>query len=152
MTAVAQATATLAPRWSVGGLVVEALARRDFAALARCLGPGVRMRALLPGRVAEFTGPQEVAGWFAGVFGGPDDFELADGTVGEIGPRLYLRWRVSLTPAETGGVAGAAAISRLAEQHVFAMTGTDGLISALDLLCSGFVSGTTTSPTTSRKV
>jgi SnoaL-like protein len=139
MTAVAQATATPAPRWSVGGLVVEALARRDFAAMARCLGPGVRMRALLPGRVAEFTGPAEVAGWFAGVFGGPDGFELADGTVGEIGPRLYLRWRISLTPP------GPPDRTRLAEQHVFAMTGGDGLISSLDLLCSGFVSGTTNS-------
>ena len=80
------------------------------------------------------TGCDEVAGWFRSLFGGPDDLELADGTVGEVGPRLYVRWRVSLTPSGTSGR------RRLAEQHVFAVTGADGRISALDLLCSGFVS------------
>jgi hypothetical protein len=79
------------------------------------------------------TGRDDVAGWFRSLFGGPDDLELVDGTVGEIGPRLYMRWRVSLTPTGTAGR------RRLAEQHVFAMTGTGGHITALDLLCSGFV-------------
>jgi hypothetical protein len=77
-----------APLLSVGGLLIEALARQDFAALAGCLDPGVRMRALLPRGPVEMAGPAEVTGWFRSLFGGPDDFELADGTVGEIGPRL----------------------------------------------------------------
>ncbi|HKA95757.1 MAG TPA: hypothetical protein VKD66_05780 [Streptosporangiaceae bacterium] len=47
--------------------------------------------------------------------------------------RLCVRWRVSLTPSGTSGR------RRLAEQHVFAITSADGRISALDLLCSGFV-------------
>src|SRR5215813_1549066 len=40
--------------------------------------------------------------------------------------RLCVRWRVSLTPSGTSGR------RRLAEQHVFAITGADGRIGALD--------------------
>lgn len=133
LTQMTGATAEPAPRWSVGGLLIEALARRDFAALADCLDRDVRMRALLPRGPVEMVGRDDVAGWLRFLFGGPDDLELADGTVGEIGPRMYMRWRISLTPAGASG-------RRLVEQHVFAATGPDGHISALDLLCSGFVS------------
>jgi len=133
LTRTPEATGESTPRWSVGGLLIEALARQDFAALADCLDPAVRLRALVPRGPINMTGCDEVAGWFRSLFGGPDDLELADGTVGEVGPRLYVRWRVSLTPSGTSGP------RRLAEQHVFAATGADGRISALDLLCSGFV-------------
>jgi hypothetical protein len=120
-----------APRLSVGGLFIEALASRDFAAMADCLDPLVRLRALLPRGPVEVNGCEEVAGWFRSLFGGPDGLEMADATVGEVGPRLYLRWRVSLRGPEPSGPL------RLVEQHVFA----DGRerIGALDLLCSGFV-------------
>jgi hypothetical protein len=110
---------------------IEALARRDFAALGDCLEPGVRLRALLPAGPAEMTGREEVAGWFRSLFGGPEDLQLADATVGEVGPRLYLRWRASLTAPGPSGP------RHLVEQHVFAASGER--ISALDLLCSGFV-------------
>ena len=63
-----------APPLSVGGLFIETLARRDFAALANSLDPSVRL-----------------------LFGGPDGLEVAVATVGGPG-RLYLRWRVSLRP------------------------------------------------------
>jgi hypothetical protein len=119
------------PRLSVGGLFIEALARRDFAAMAGCLDPSVRLRALLPRGPVELAGREEVTGWFRSLFGGPEGFELADATVGEVGPRLYLRWRVSLTAPES------ASPHRLMEQHVFADGGER--ISTLALLCSGFV-------------
>jgi hypothetical protein len=119
------------PPLSVGGLFIEALARRDFARLAGCLEPGVRLRALLPRGPVELTGCEEVAEWFRSLFGGPEELELADATVGEVGPRLYMRWRVSLTAPGPSGP------RRLVEQHVFAASGDR--ISALDLLCSGFV-------------
>src|SRR5579871_4733703 len=93
-----------APRLSVGGLFIEALARRDFAALA---------------------------GWFRSLFGGPGGLELADATVGQVGPRMYLRWRADLTPSGSSGP------RRFVEQHAFADCGER--ISGLDLLCSGFV-------------
>jgi hypothetical protein len=126
-----EAASVPTPPLSVGGLFIEALARRDLAALADCLQPDVRLRALLPRGPVELTGREEVAGWFRSLFGGPEGFELADATVGEVGPRLYMRWRVSLT---TPGLSGP---RRLVEQHVFAASGDR--ISALDLLCSGFV-------------
>lgn len=119
-----------APRLSVGGLFIEALARQDFAAMADCLDPSVRLRALLPRGPVEVNGCEEVAGWFGSLFGGPDGLEVADATVGEVGPRLYLRWRVSLRgPGPSGPL-------RLVEQHVFADGGER--IGAVDLLCSGF--------------
>ena len=120
------------PALSVGGLLVEALARQDFTALAGCLDPDARLRALLPRGPIEITGRDQVAGWLESLFGGPGGLEVADGTVGGIGPRLYLRWRVSLIRAGTAG-------RRQVEQHVFATTSASGRISVLDLLCSGFV-------------
>jgi hypothetical protein len=50
--------------------------------------------------------------------------------VGEVGARLYLRWRVSLTAPDSSGP------RRLVARHVFA----DGRerIGELDLLCPGF--------------
>jgi hypothetical protein len=126
-----EAASEVAPRLSVGGLFVEALARRDFATLACCLDTSVRLRALLPRGPFELAGRAEVAGWFRSLFGGPDSVAPADGTVGEVGPRLYMRWRVVLTACGPSGP------PRLVEQHVFAACGEH--ISAMDLLCSGFV-------------
>src|SRR5579859_1360625 len=73
-----EAASEVAPRLSVGGLFVEALARRDFATLACCLGTNVRLRALLPRGPFELAGRDEVAGWFRSLFGGPDSVALAD--------------------------------------------------------------------------
>jgi hypothetical protein len=126
-----EAASEVAPRLSVGGLFVEALARRDFATLACCLDTSVRLRALLPRGPFELAGRDEVAAWFRSLFGGPDSVALADGTVGEVGPRPYMRWRVVLTDCGPSGP------PRLVEQHVFAACGEH--ISAMDLLCSGFV-------------
>jgi hypothetical protein len=120
-----------APRLPVGGFFIEALARRDFAAMADCLDPSVRLRALLPRGPVELVGRDEATRWFRSLFGGSGGLELADATVGEVGPRLYLRWRVGLTAAGTSGP------HHLLEQHVFAVSGER--ICALDLLCSGFV-------------
>lgn len=118
------------PWLSVGGLFIEALARQDFAAMADCLDRSVRLRALLPPGPVELAGREAVAGWFRSLFGGPDGLEVADATMGEVGSRLYLRWRVSLRrPGPSGPLL-------LVEQHVFADVGER--IDAVDLLCSGF--------------
>jgi hypothetical protein len=120
-----------APRLSDGGLFIEALARRDFAALAGCLDPSARLRALLPRGPVEVAWCEEMAGWFRALFGGPGGLELVDLTVGQVGPRLYLRWRADLTPAGSSGP------RRFVEQHAFA--DCRERISGLDLLRSGFV-------------
>ena len=57
------------PALSVGGLLVEALARQDFTALAGCLDPDARLRALLPRGPIEITGRDQVAGWLEVHFG-----------------------------------------------------------------------------------
>jgi hypothetical protein len=60
------------PRWSVGGLFVDALGRRDFEAMADCLDPDVRFRGLIPPGPFEVAGPEEVMARFRRWFGGPD--------------------------------------------------------------------------------
>ena len=117
---------------STGGLFLEALRRRDFAAMADCLAADVRFRALLPPRDVDVTGPVATLAEFRRWFGDDSEsLELIDATVGEVGPRLYLRWRVRLAPADSAGAA------RLVEQHAFATVGVQ--IESLNLLCSGFV-------------
>jgi len=119
-------------RWSVGGVFIEALANRDYGRLAATLGSAVRFRAMLPPGPMDWQGPDEVSGAFSSWFGGAEDFELVDATVGEVGGRLHLSWRVRLRPAPFGIGDGWHVI----EQHAFA--DADETIESLDLLCSGF--------------
>lgn len=118
------------PAWTVAGLLLDALTRRDFAALERCLAPDVRFRALVPPGLVTFDEASLTAAKFETWFGGADEFEVVDATVGQIGARLALRWRVRMWPCGDPGAA------RVVEQHVYA-TGT-GSIESMDLLCSGF--------------
>jgi hypothetical protein len=119
---------------STGGLFLESLSRRDFAAMAGCLAPDVRFRALLPPRDVDVVGPDAVLAEFRRWFGDESEtFEVVDATVGEIGTRLYLRWRIRLAPADGDGAA------RVVEQHAYATVSTQ--IESLSLLCSGFVPG-----------
>lgn len=119
-------------RWSVGGVFLEALTNRDYPRLARTLSPEVRFRAMLPPGPMNWAGPDQVADTFRSWFGSAQDFELLDATVGEIGGRLHLSWRVRVRPAPFGIGEGWHVI----EQQAYA-DATD-TIDALDLLCSGF--------------
>jgi len=69
---------------------------------------------------------------FASWFGAAKDFEVMDATVGEIGGRLRLSWRVRVRPAPSPGGDGWHVI----EQQAYADAGDT--IVGLDLLCSGF--------------
>ena len=120
------------PDLSAGDRWLAALAQRDFDAMARCLAPDIRFRALVPPGPFEAKGRTAVIAHLRRWFGGDDDFELLDGSVGAIGTRLHLRWRVRMT--STGSVHA----SRTAEQHAFATVADS--IETLDLLCSGFFS------------
>jgi len=119
-------------RWSVGGVFLEALATRDHQQMASSLSADVRFRAMLPPGPMEWSGPEEVAGAFTSWFGGAEDFEVIDATVGEVGGRLHLSWRLRMRPAPFGIGDGWHVI----EQQAYA-DATD-TIDALDLLCSGF--------------
>lgn len=119
-------------RWSVGGVFLEALANRDYARMASTLASTVRFRAMLPPGPMDCAGPDEVTGAFSSWFASADDFELIDATVGEVGGRLHLSWRLRVRPAPFGIGDGWHVI----EQQAYADAGDT--IDALDLLCSGF--------------
>lgn len=116
--------------WPVGGLLLEALTHRDFDAMHRLFAEDVRFRALTPRGAFELHTARETTATFRSWFGGVDDFDILDASLGQVGSRLYARWRARMwTP-------GHPTQSRTAEQHVFT-TGTVR-IETLDLLCSGF--------------
>jgi hypothetical protein len=119
-------------RWSVGGVFLEALANRDFEQIASTMAPAVRFRALLPPGPMDWEGSEAVTAVFGSWFGDADDFELIDATVGEVGGRLHLSWRLRLRPAPFDIGDGWHVI----EQHAFADAGA--VIEAIDVLCSGF--------------
>ncbi|KAA0024194.1 nuclear transport factor 2 family protein [Antrihabitans cavernicola] len=127
-TSLAIATAGDTAAWPVAGLLINALAQRDFAALASCLDPEVRFRALIPPGPFELTGANDTTKRFQTWFGGDDGYEVLDAGIGQVGNRMYLRWRIRMMSADGAG--------RVVEQHVFATAGER--IQALELLCSGF--------------
>jgi hypothetical protein len=118
--------------WSVGGLLLEALAVRDFGRMTDCFEPAATMRALLPSGPAEFRGVAEIVGRFRGWFGGAEGFEVLDGTVGDIGSRLRVAWRLRVRPTPWGDDEW-----HIIEQQAYVRAGER--IGALDLLCSGFM-------------
>jgi len=132
MTVTGEQDTKTAARWSLGGRFLEALAARDYQAMAATLSPTVRFRALLPPGPMDWEGPEAVAETFNSWFGSANDFEVVDATVGEVGGRLHLAWRLHLRPAPFDIGEG----WHIIEQHAFA-DGTE-TIDALDLLCSGF--------------
>ena len=115
--------------WAVAGAFLEAFATRDFDALAHCLDPEVRFRAQLPPGAIDLTGIGDTVARFRCWFGA-EAFELVDASVGRVGERIYLRWRVRTSSP------GDPAVLRIVEQHMFATA--DDHIHSIDLLCSGF--------------
>jgi ketosteroid isomerase-like protein len=123
-----------APPLAVGGVFVDALRRRDFEAMAACLAPDVRFRALLPRRDVDVVGPDAAIAEFRRWFGDESErCDLLDATVGAAGPRLYMSWRVRMTRLEHAGPDSGA---RIAEQHAYA--NGDDTLTTFSLLCSGF--------------
>jgi hypothetical protein len=121
-----------AVRWSVGGIFLEALASRDYVRMGATFESRVRFRAMLPPGPIDLEGPDAVTEAFRSWFGDAEGFELVDATVGEVGGRLHLSWRLRVRPAPFGIGEGWHVI----EQQAYA-TATES-IEALDLLCSGF--------------
>jgi hypothetical protein len=120
------------PQFALAGLFLEGLAAQDFAKLGGALSAGIRLRAMLPRGPLEWTGAEVIAGQFARWFGDTGNFELVEATVGEVGGRLHLHWRVRLQAERLG--TGWFTV----EQQAYADTGDDGRITRLDLLCTGY--------------
>jgi hypothetical protein len=132
MTVIDETNSNSPPRWSVGGIFLEALANRDFRRLGTTLGPNVRFRALLPPGPMEWQGPGAVTAAFHSWFGEPTEFELVDATVGEVGHRLHLSWRLRSDRHRSGIGEGWHVI----EQQAYA--DASDTIASLELLCFGF--------------
>jgi hypothetical protein len=128
-----EANMSTTTRWSVGGLLLEALAERDFTLMFDCFEPTATMRALLPSGLAEIHGAAQIVDRFRGWFGHAERFEVLDGTVGDVGSRLHVAWRLRLRPTPWGDNDW-----HVIEQQTYASAVER--IDALDLLCSGFVS------------
>src|SRR4051794_18031249 len=82
------------PLFSVAGAFLEGLAAQDFARLAETLDDGAHMTGLVPSGLKEWDGREQIIATFRGWFGDVTGFDLVDAVVGEVGPRLHLRWRV----------------------------------------------------------
>lgn len=132
MTDTAAQAPTASAQWAMGGIFLESLATRDYERMATTLGSTIRFRALLPPGPMEWEGPEHVADAFRSWFGSADDFEVVDATVGEIGGRLHLAWRIRVRPAPFGIGEGWHVIEQ--QGYADAVTAID----TLDLLCSGF--------------
>jgi hypothetical protein len=120
------------PQFALAGAFLEGLAAQDFTRLSDALAAGAHLRALLPPGPREWTGAQAIAGQFALWFGDTEDFDLVEATVGEVGDRLHLHWRLRLRAGRLG--AGWFTV----EQQAYADTGEDGRIARIDLLCTGY--------------
>jgi len=120
------------PRFAVAGSFLEGLAAQDFSRLSDALSAEGRLRALLPRGFKEWAGAQAIANQFAVWFGNTQDYEVVDATVGEVGGRLYLRWRVRLQAVRLGE--GWFTV----EQQAYADSDDTGRITRLDLLCTGY--------------
>jgi hypothetical protein len=123
--------AAAAPSWSVGGLLLEALAVRDFEAMTACFAPEATMRALIPPGLSECEGAGRIVDNIRGWFGGASEFEVLDGTVGEVGGRVHVSWRLRLHPTPWGDDSW-----HVIEQQAYLRAGQQ--IESIDLLCSGF--------------
>jgi hypothetical protein len=121
----------LEARGSAGSELLRALAARDFDRMPDCFEPAATMRAMLPSGPAEFHGATQIVENLRIWFGGADEFELLDGSVGEVAGRPHVTWRLRLHPTPWGDDAW-----HVIEQHAYLQAGER--IAAIDLLCSGF--------------
>ena len=131
-TAPNSSVAPAVPQFALAGAFLEGLAAQDFAELGGALAVGARLRALLPSGLREWAGAEAIADRFARWFGDTEDFELLEATVGEVGGRLHLHWRLRLRAERLGS--GWFTV----EQQAYADTNRNGRIAQLDLLCTGY--------------
>jgi hypothetical protein len=120
------------PQFALAGVFLDGLAVQDFSRLGQALAADARLRALLPRGLREWTGAEVIAAQFDHWFGNTDGFELVEATVGEVGDRLHLHWRLRVQAERLG--AGWFTV----EQQAYADIADGGRIARLDLLCTGY--------------
>jgi hypothetical protein len=120
------------PQFAAAGLFLEKLATGDFDQLAVALEPDATLRALLPRRYREWEGCQGVCDAFTGWFGGMTEYAVLDASVGLVGTRLHLSWRLHVRGERLGPH------DFVVEQQGYADPGPTGRVQSLSLVCSGF--------------
>ena len=118
--------------FALAGSFLDGLEAQDFGRIGKVLTDDVRLRALLPRGLRQWTGAETIAAAFATWFGDTEDFELLEATAGGVGGRLHLRWRLRLQAERLGP--GWFTV----EQQAYADAGAGGRIGRLDLLCTGY--------------
>ncbi|MGZ4627205.1 MAG: nuclear transport factor 2 family protein [Kineosporiaceae bacterium] len=113
----------------IGENVVAALAAKDFDRLRAALADDVRFRLLVPKGPQSQEGPDETVARFARWYGEADELWLESSSVGTVGDRLVLAYRIRLHDADGWQVI---------EQHLVGDATPDGRLRAIDLLCTGF--------------
>jgi hypothetical protein len=116
---------------TVGDRFLEALAARDFTRMSECFDPAATMQALLPPELVECQGATQIVENVRSWFGDTGELELLDSSIGEIGDRLHVAWRLRLHPTPWGDDAW-----HVIEQQAYLRAGDH--IEAIDLVCSGF--------------
>lgn len=107
---------------------VEALANRDYVAIAASMTDDVRFRALTPnhtfGHFGSMSAIETIRGWVDEC----TEFQLLESDVEPIGDRFRLRYRFRLQDADGWHVM---------EQHAYCAI-ADHRISDISIVCSGF--------------
>lgn len=112
----------------VGTRFLDALSRRDFAALGATFAENARLRGLVPSALREVEGREAIAERFGIWNGDLEDFEVLDSEVAEMEDVLRIRWRVRGIDPDDG--------LSVYEQTAYASIGPDG-IAWMNLVCSG---------------
>jgi hypothetical protein len=119
---------TIASPDDLGGWFVQAVANRDFPAIAAGFADQVQFRALVPRGLRGAMGSADATRYFQTWFGSAERIEALDLRCETIGDRQHLAWRLRVDEP---------ACTSIVEQHAFA-TWDCGRITHLDLVCSGF--------------
>jgi hypothetical protein len=120
-------------RFAVAGRFIDGIGTRDFDAVVGTLSDDVRFRALLPRRTLECQGRAAAHATFQTWFGTAERWELVEAVVGEVGGRIHLRWRLRLTNPSVGPG------TFIVEQQLYADSGSDGRLTDVALLCTGYL-------------
>lgn len=105
---------------------LDAIAARDWDALARCFAPEVQFRALTPPALREATTRDGAAAWFREWWDAPDAFELIHSEVAAVSDRIRIGYRVRLHEDDW----------KIVEQQAYCRAGDAG-IEIMDLVCTG---------------
>ena len=122
---------TVAPMMSeeaLGESFVAALAGRDSKKLQACFYPEVRLRALVPSGFQESKGSAAVTARLESWFGAADSIQILRKDVYHVANRLHIRYRFGEHYSDGD--------SEIIEQDAYCEV-QQGLIEAIDLLCSG---------------